>query len=141
MLLTSITIVFVGIIFIIALIRQTRSRSIQSLIGCGCSRSFSLFLPVCDADTQYSILVLLQLNMTLAEAFAKGFDNVVELSDQLALDDHFLTRHLKFEILVDHLGDIVSNKLVHLGLSHEFVDNVEDDGSLFEAELFKDAVV
>ena len=79
--------------------------------------------------------------MTLPESLAEGLDHVVELSDQLALDHHLLAGHLQLEVLVHHLSDIIGDKLVHFGLSHELGDDVEDDGALFVPELLKDAVV
>lgn len=79
--------------------------------------------------------------MALTEALAEGFHHLVELPDQLALDDHLFTRHLEFEILMNHLSYRICDKRAHFSLAHELVHNVEDDGSLLEAQLLEDTVV
>ena len=127
-------------ISIVAILSQIWSRNIHSIIR----RSGSSRLPPVRSDRanpQHSILVLLQLDVALAESLAESLNHVVELSDQLALDHHLLAGHLQLEVLVHHLSDVVGDKLVHFGLSHELGDDVEDDGALFVPELLKDAVV
>ena len=79
--------------------------------------------------------------MALTEALAQGFHHLVELPDQLALDDHLFTRHLEFEILMNHLSYRFCDKRAHFSLAHELVHNVENNGSLLEAKLFEDAVI
>ena len=79
--------------------------------------------------------------MALSEALTEGFHHLVELPDQLALDDHLFTCHLEFEILVNHLSYRFGDKRAHFSLAHELVHNVENDGSLLEAQLLEDAVV
>ena len=79
--------------------------------------------------------------MTLTKAFAESVHDLVELPDQLALDDHLLTRHLEIEVLVHHLSNRFCDKRAHLGLAHELVNYVKDDRSLLEAQLLEDAVV
>ena len=79
--------------------------------------------------------------MTLTKALAEGLHDLVELPDQLALDDHLLTGHLEFEVLVHHLSNLFCDKGAHFSLAHKLVHDVEDNGSLLEAQLLEDAVV
>ena len=79
--------------------------------------------------------------MALPESLAERLDYVIELSDELALDYHLLAGHLQLEILMDHLRDVIGDKLAHFGFSHEFGDDVEDYGALFVLKLLKNAVV
>ena len=79
--------------------------------------------------------------MALTKSLAQGFHHLVELPDQLALDDHLLTRHLEFEILMNHLSYRFCDKRAHFSLAHELVHNVENNGSLLEAQLLEDAVI
>lgn len=92
-------------------------------------------------DAEYDVLAVLELNVTLSKLLAEGFDNLIEVSDELTLDDKLIAGHLKLQVLVNRLRDGFSLYLIHLGLFEQLEDDIHDERAFLESQLFQDAEV